>query len=577
MQPGQGTENPGSPSWFSTVEAPHIAASADLVAWDDAADFVVVGYGGAGVAAAIEAAEAGLSVIAIDRAQGGGATAMNGGVVYAGGGTRIQAEAGVQDTVDAMFAYLKREVAGVVSDTTLRRFCEQSPVMLDWMMRHGVKFGSRLYPGKTSYPTPDYYLYHSDSSLAASYKAIATPAARGHRADMPATGSAVGYGIGLYAPMRASASSLGVRALTKAEARQLVLDPDGRVIGVKVLQFPPGHPAEAEHEKLVAKGEKLLLSFPPAFPGASFFINRAHRLFARAQALEERHRVARYIQARFGVCLSAGGYVFNREMVQHYAPHYAQGMPLGCTGDDGSGIRLGQTAGGSLRRMDHLSAWRFINPPANWARAMLVNAQGERFIDETLYGAAIGHAICAEQGGRAWLILDAKLWAETWAELRESKILSFQRYPAMLAMLFGRHKAATAAGLAQALQMPEAKLLATLDAYNQAARGEGQDSQGKALEDLRELTQGPFYALDMGITSRLNPLPTLTLGGLEVDEESGHVLRASGAPIAGLYAAGRTAIGICSNLYVSGLSVSDCVFSGRRAAQAAAAEKVARG
>ena len=51
---------------------------------------------------------------------------------------------------------------------------------------------------------------------------------------------------------------------------------------------------------------------------------------------------------------------------------------------------------------------------------------------------------------------------------------------------------------------------------------------------------------------------------------TGPVLRASGAPIAGLYAAGRTALGVCSNIYVSGLSVSDCVFSGRRAARSAA-------
>ncbi len=38
-----------------------------------------------------------------------------------------------------------------------------------------------------------------------------------------------------------------------------------------------------------------------------------------------------------------------------------------------------------------------------------------------------------------------------------------------------------------------------------------------------------------------------------------------------LYAAGRTAVGICSNSYVSGLSLADCVFSGRRAGRHAAA------
>jgi 3-oxo-5alpha-steroid 4-dehydrogenase len=59
----------------------------------------------------------------------------------------------------------------------------------------------------------------------------------------------------------------------------------------------------------------------------------------------------------------------------------------------------------------------------------------------------------------------------------------------------------------------------------------------------------------------------LTLGGFGGDENPGAVLRADGAPVEGLYAAGRTAVGLCSDSYVSGLSLADCVFSGRRAGQ----------
>ena len=40
--------------------------------------------------------------------------------------------------------------------------------------------------------------------------------------------------------------------------------------------------------------------------------------------------------------------------------------------------------------------------------------------------------------------------------------------------------------------------------------------------------------------------------------------------VARLYPASRNAIGMCSNLYVSGLSYVDCVYSGRRAARAIA-------
>jgi 3-oxo-5alpha-steroid 4-dehydrogenase len=62
----------------------------------------------------------------------------------------------------------------------------------------------------------------------------------------------------------------------------------------------------------------------------------------------------------------------------------------------------------------------------------------------------------------------------------------------------------------------------------------------------------------------------LTLGGLLVEEETGQVRRTGGAPLPGLYAAGRNAVGLCSNSYVSGLSLADCVFSGRRAGRHAA-------
>ena len=88
--------------------------------------------------------------------------------------------------------------------------------------------------------------------------------------------------------------------------------------------------------------------------------------------------------------------------------------------------------------------------------------------------------------------------------------------------------------------------------------------------DMQPLTQGPFYAMDISVDSRFLPLPIMSFGGLRVEEESGLVLDAQGKPIEGLYAAGRTAVGVASQTYVSGLSFADCVFSGRRAARHAA-------
>jgi len=150
---------------------------ADL-AWDDASDVVVIGFGAAGACASIEAADAGADVLVLDRFAGGGASAISGGVVYAGGGTTVQADAGVTDDVDAMFAYLQHETRGAVSDATLRRFCEESPAMIGWLQEQGVPFQGSLAPYKTSYPTNRHYLYYSGSELSA--RDLATPAPRGH-------------------------------------------------------------------------------------------------------------------------------------------------------------------------------------------------------------------------------------------------------------------------------------------------------------------------------------------------------------------------------------------------------------
>jgi len=77
------------------------------VAFDDVADLIVVGMGAAGASAALEAREAGADVLVIERTSGGGgSSAMAGGYVYLGGGTRVQKANGFDDTVENMFNYM---------------------------------------------------------------------------------------------------------------------------------------------------------------------------------------------------------------------------------------------------------------------------------------------------------------------------------------------------------------------------------------------------------------------------------------------------------------------------------------
>ncbi|MBW2225674.1 MAG: FAD-dependent oxidoreductase, partial [Deltaproteobacteria bacterium] len=192
---------------------PLVIEDAERADWDDVADLVVVGLGAAGITAALEARERGADVLVLDRFEGGGATAISGGVFYAGGGTHIQKQAGVEDTVENMYRYLSMEVQDAVSEETLRDFCETSAANVKWLTDRGVPFLPNLCPVKTSYPTNEYHLYYSGNETFLPYSEHAKPAQRGHRAD---GGAFPGFNI--IEPLRRVAIREGVRIELQARA-----------------------------------------------------------------------------------------------------------------------------------------------------------------------------------------------------------------------------------------------------------------------------------------------------------------------------------------------------------------------
>ncbi|BAL87133.1 putative FAD-dependent oxidoreductase [Actinoplanes missouriensis 431] len=501
-------------------------------------DVVVVGFGAAGACAAIEAAEAGARVLVIDRFGGGGATAISGGVIYAGGGTRFQHQAKIKDNPRLMYEYLRTETRDAVSPVTLRRFCEQSAEMLDWLTRHGVPFGSSVCPVKTSYPTNRHYLYVSGSED--------PPVPRGHRTRARGTS-----GHALHRALAEAVRAAGAEVHTQTRAIRLT----GGGVECRTLTGWPRLAHRVLHRLSVKPGLYL--------PGLGRVL---HRQVIR---IEDRHSASRTIPAR-AVVLAAGGFVFNREMMREHAPAYRRGLRLGTPGDDGSGIRLGVQAGGVTAHLDRVTLWRFLTPPSALAGGLLVDRDGRRICAEWRYGAAIGDAVLRRPGGRAWLLVDAQLLAaarrQVWRET-----LWFQRWQAWWMLgpagpRMGRVSASDVEGVARRAGVDPAGLAATV---RDAGRG----------------GRGPWSLIDVSIGARGLPAPMLTLGGLAVNEETGElaVSESAGEPAIGaaanagnerkvaVYAAGRNAAGICSGAYVSGLSLADCVFSGRRAGRHSAA------
>ena len=545
---------PADSTWNSQVTEPLKIDSADSISWDSSADLVVVGFGGAGVSAAIEGIEQGAEVIAVDRFCGGGATQISGGVYYSGGGSQYQQEAGYQDTPEEMFKYLQMETEGVVSDETLKRFCDNSHENLQWLEKHGVVFEGSMSPVKTSYPSNDYYLYYSGNEIVAEYQEVAKPAPRGHRA--------VGKGLSgaaLYDPLKAKALAMGVQPQFHSQAQRLIVDARGEVLGIEVQELPTA--AKQKHAFWYKAASATRMWMPP-------LSTLARKKFAAIE--QNSQRISRRIRGRKGVIITAGGFIFNREMVKEYAPKYRRAMPLGTDGCDGSGIRLGQTAQGDVDRMSNVSAWRFINPPQAWPQGIVVNAKGQRYVNEQVYGAKLGYHMCEEQDGKAILIINAELRKKTLQQIwPPGKIWSFQMIPALLNIYLNAKKADSIEALAATCNMSAEVLAETLARYNDACDGKQADDFRKSEDFMHEMKQGPYYAMDISVDSKLFPCPAITVGGLKVNEATGAVIDAQGESIKGLYAAGRSAVGVASNLYVSGLSIADCVFSGRRAAEAA--------
>ncbi len=272
-------------------------------------------------------------------------------------------------------------------------------------------------------------------------------------------------------------------------------------------------------------------------------------------------------RASGGVILSAGGFILNKEMTEKYLPDFQRALKLGTTGDTGSGIALGVSAGGTAERLGTATAWRFINPPADWPKAAIVNMQGKRYVNEAMYGAVIGTRMMAENNGECILIMDKPLFESSLANLnlKNSRFVTWMQ--AKTAVRTAK-SADSLDALAQKLKLDPQHLQQTIADYNAAARGERDDTFGKQPGDMRELKQGPFYAINMSV-GKGDITSVISLGGLKVCEDTGAVLNQSGAPINGLFAAGRSAIGVASNAYVSGLSIADGVFSGRRAGRCA--------
>ncbi|WP_062984164.1 FAD-dependent oxidoreductase [Nocardia anaemiae] len=325
---------------------------------------------------------------------------------------------------------------------------------------------------------------------------------------------------------------------------------------------PRGHVPQMAEKKIGAKSGGYMLMKPLADTAESLGVGVEYDIRIRRLVIDEADRVVGVIATRFGkevairadrgVVLATGSFAYHQQMVEGYAPRLIGRPAAAIEEHDGIGILVAQALGAELAHMDATEV-AFFGDPQLLARGILVNGRGQRYIPEDTYPGRIGQATLIQQDNQAFLVIDEESLEAALATVTSTP---FFRQPPTWA-------AETVAELESDMGLPELALQGTVDCYNRHAADGKDPLLGKKPEWVKPIGT-PLAAFDMrGFTAGF------TLGGLRTDLDS-RVLHVSGEPIPGLFAAGRCTSGLCAGGYVSGASLGDGSFYGRRAGRAAA-------
>lgn len=385
--------------------------AADVARWDEEADVVIAGFGIAGAAAAVEAACAGADVLVLERTGSwGGAASMAGGFIYLGGGTPIQKACGFEDSVANMAAYLNVAMGPGADEKRIADYCEGSLEHFDWLVGCGVQFKPEFFGEPGWEPMGDQGLMYSGGENSYPFNTIAEPAPRGHvpqMSDKKQGESSAGYM--LMKPLVETATAAGARAIYDVRVQRLIVESDGRVVGVYARRY----------------GEEIA------------------------------------VRARRGVVLAMGSFAYNEAMVAQYAPRIAGRPAAAIEQHDGQAIRMAQALGADLAHMDATEVAIFIDPQ-QLVRGILVNGRGQRYVPEDTYPGRVGQLTLYHQDNTAFLIIDEKAQEEAMASLSPQLMM---RPPTWVC--------GTVAELESEMGLPTGSLQATVSAYNAgAATGE---------------------------------------------------------------------------------------------------------
>jgi fumarate reductase flavoprotein subunit len=244
-------------------------------------------------------------------------------------------------------------------------------------------------------------------------------------------------------------------------------------------------------------------------------------------------RTAHEAIAAHKVLLASGGFGANSRLIERYIPQ-ATGVELpGHAGSTGEAIEMAGPLGASLRHMDSFQPYpahvgpgkRGVPPGVILSGGVVVDANGSRFVDESLYPGGLAGAILALPDKRAFEVFDQRIFDEHRDMSGDRSIMQMSDDGVLIS-------AETAEDLALGFGLDPAGLKATLAEH--AATVGGMDRYGRRIDH-------PLVPPLYGIAVRVALYHTQ--GGLAVDRH-GRVLRDDETVVPNLYAGGGAASGI---------------------------------
>ena len=486
------------------------------------ADIVIVGAGGAGMTAAITAAEEGKSVVILEsqsmvggnsvRATGG----MNAGKTVYQDENEFGESAGVEktlktaaekyadnETITALAKTVSEQWAeyqanptgyfdsvelmeldtmvggkGINDPELVETLCSNSADAIDWLDEHGIT------------------LHNVASFGGASVKRIHRP--------VDADGKTISVGSYMIPLLQENCEKAGVQILLNTTANEILTDANGAAVGVKATG---------------ASGETVTVN-------------------AKA------------------VVLTTGGFGANLDMVTKYKPELKGFMTTNAAGAQGQGIEMATAVGADTVDMDQIQIHPTVE--ANTAAliteglrgdgAVLINAEGKRFIDEVGTRDVVSAAEIAQTGSYSWLVVDQ-------AMVDASSVI--QGYIKKGYTVTGQ----TYEELGKAMGVDEAAFAETMNTWNGYVDAKNDPDFGRT-SFANKLDTAPYYAIK--VTAGVHH----TMGGLTINTNT-EVLKEDGSVIPGLFAAGEVTGGVHGANRLGGNAVADFTVFGRIAGKAA--------